>query len=263
MFFPYRDDNPHTITPIVNYIMIAICVAVFLWQASLSPNAEQAAVYAFGLIPGDLFGRVEVNPAIGRLPGWMTIFTSMFLHGGWMHLIGNMGYLWIFGDNIEASLGHVRYLVFYLVCGVAAAFAQIVVAPGSEVPMIGASGAISGVLGAYMVLHPRANIRIFLWFVLIITTLNLPAWVVLGVWFAGQLISSAGVDPGEPGVAYMAHIGGFVAGAVLVFFFKKPEVRVFEPAYSRAFQIENRPVRLGRRGSIPDAGRDRRRGPWG
>ena len=265
MFFPYRDDNPHTTTPIVNYTLLGACVAVFLWQVSLGPNGELRALYAFGLIPGELFGGVEINPAVGRLPGWMTIFSSMFLHGGWMHLIGNMMYIWIFGDNIEASLGHLRYLAFYLICGVAAAFAQIAVAPGSEVPMIGASGAISGVLGAYLMLHPRANIRVFVWFILILTTINLPAWIVLGAWFAGQLISSAGVDPSEPGVAFMAHIIGFVAGAILVFFFKKPQVPVFEPAHSRPFAIENRRVSLRRRGSYPDAGQDRggRRGPWG
>ncbi len=265
MFLPYRDDNPHTTTPFVNYGVIAICIAVFLWQESLGPNAEVAAVYAFGLIPGALFGDVEVNPAISRLPGWMTIVTSMFLHGGWMHLIGNMAYLWIFGDNIEASLGHARYVAFYLVCGVAAAAAQIAVAPGSEVPMIGASGAISGVLGAYLVLHPRANIRVFVWIVIIITRINVPAWIVLGMWFVGQVISSAGVDPGAPGVAFMAHIGGFVAGAVLVFFFKKPQVPVFEPAHTAAFEIENRKLSLRRRGRYPDSGRGDRhpRGPWG
>jgi membrane associated rhomboid family serine protease len=262
MFFPYRDDNPHTITPVVTYALIAVCVVVFLWQVSLSPNAATAAIYVFGLVPGDLFGLVEINPALGRLPGWMTIFTSMFLHGGWMHLIGNMAYLWIFGDNIEASLGHVRYFVFYLVCGVAAAVAQIAAAPGSEVPMIGASGAISGVLGAYLVLHPRANIRVFVWFILIITRINLPAWVVLGIWFVGQLVSSAGADPGAPGVAFMAHIGGFVAGAVLVFFFKKPSVPVLSPAQSRAFEIDSRRVHLRGRGQIPNSDWSRRRGPW-
>ena len=187
----------------------------------------------------------------------MTIFTSMFLHGGWMHLIGNMVYLWIFGDNIEHSLGHVRYLVFYLICGIAAAFAQSISAPTSEVPMVGASGAISGILGAYLVLHPRANIKVFV-FMIIITTINLPAYIVLGGWFVMQLLSSAQVNAGEAGVAFLAHIGGFVAGAVLIFFFRPKSVRVFQPAHSRAFAVERRPYR---RGSVPDAGS--RRGPWG
>lgn len=263
MFLPFRDDNPHNITPVVNYTLIALCVAVFAWQFTLDERAGELAVYAYGLIPGELFGKVQIDPRIGRPDGWLTIFTSMFLHGGIMHLLGNMGYLWIFGDNVEASLGRARYLLFYLICGVAAAAAQIAAAPGSEVPMIGASGAISGVLGAYMVLHPRANIRVFVWLIIYISVWNLPAWVVLGLWFGGQLMSSASIDPGQPGVAFMAHIGGFVAGAVLVFFFKKPSVEVFEHAHTKAFQVQSRPIRRG--GSVPRAGwgDDHRKGPWG
>ncbi|MCB2106559.1 MAG: rhomboid family intramembrane serine protease [Rhodobacteraceae bacterium] len=264
MFFPYRDDNPHTITPYVNYSLIAACVAVFIWQLSLGRDGE-LAVYMFGLIPGELFGSVRIDERIPRPPGILTAFTSMFLHGGFMHLIGNMMYLWIFGDNIEASLGHRRYFLFYVVCGLVAAAAQAFAAPMSPVPMIGASGAISGVLGAYLVLHPRANVRVFVWLLIIITTVNLPAWIVLGVWFLGQLMSSAAVDASQPGVAFMAHIGGFVAGAVLVFFFKKRDVRAFEPAQSRAFQMERRPIRYRRGGSVPRAGwgDGDRHGPWG
>lgn len=262
MFVPFRDDNPHTITPVVTYTIIGMCVAVFLWQFSLDARAEQIAVYAYGLIPGELFGKVQIDPRIGRPPGWMTIFTSMFLHGGWMHLIGNMAYLWIFGDNIEASLGRGRYIAFYLICGVFAAAAQIAVAPTSEVPMIGASGAISGVLGGYLVLHPRANIRVFVWLIIYISVWNLPAWIVLGFWFGGQLLSSMSVDPGEPGVAFMAHIGGFVAGAALVFFFKKPSVQVFEHPHTRPFEVTKIPVRRG--GSVPRSGwnDNQHRGPW-
>lgn len=264
MFLPIGDDNPHTTVPIVNYGIIGLCVAVFLWQVSLPPQAGEAAVYTFGLIPGDLVG--TVRPRFERPPAWLTVFTSMFLHGGWMHLIGNMAYLWIFGDNIEASLGRFRYLVFYLLCGAVAALAQTVAAPGSDIPMIGASGAVSGVLGAYFVLHPRANIRVFVWIIVYISIWNIPAFIVLGVWFGGQLLSSLGVDPGQPGVAFIAHIGGFVAGAILVIFFRKRGVPVFEPAHSRPFAHENRPIRIRRGGSVPDAGGGRpgdRRGPWG
>jgi membrane associated rhomboid family serine protease len=258
MLLPLRDDNPHTTTPFVNYALIAACVAVFLWQFSLG-DAGDAAVMQFGLIPGHLFGTVALNPEYQALPAVMTIFTSMFLHGGWMHLGGNMLYLWIFGDNIEASLGHVRYLMFYLLCGVAAALAQSFSAPTSDVPMVGASGAIAGVLGAYLVLHPRSNIKVFV-FLIIITVINVPAFIVLGFWFAGQLLSSAAADPGAPGVAFLAHIGGFIAGAVLVFFFKKRGVEVFARPQSRAFAVERRPLRRGR-SALPDAGG--RRGPWG
>jgi len=257
MFLPIRDDNPHTVTPFVNYGLLAACTAAFLWQVSLGDQAGQVAVMAFGLIPGHLFGTLEMDPRLPQVPAWLTIFSSMFLHGGWMHFLGNMLYLWVFGDNIEASLGHKRYLVFYLLCGVAAAMAQSLAAPTSDVPMIGASGAIAGVLGAYLVLHPRSNIKVFV-FLIIITVINVPAFIVLGVWFGGQLLSSATADPGQPGVAFLAHIGGFVAGAILVFFFKKRHVPVFEPAHSKAFAVERRPVR--RRGSVPDS---RPRGPWG
>ena len=257
MFFPYGDDNPHTTRPFVNYALIAICVLVFLWEVSTGEKGQQAITYIFGLIPAHLFGNAMPDPGLPAIAPWMTIFTSMFLHGGWMHLIGNMVYLWIFGDNIEHSLGHVRYLVFYLVCGIAAAFAQSISAPTSVVPMVGASGAISGILGAYLVLHPRANIKVFV-FMIIITTINLPAFIVLGGWFVMQLLSSAQANAGEAGVAFLAHIGGFVAGAVLIFFFRRRSVQVFQPAHSKAFAVECRPLR---RGSVPDAGGPRR-GPW-
>ena len=259
MFLPIGDDNPHTNFPIVNYSIIGACVAVFLWQVSLPELAGEAAVYTFGLIPSDLLG--TLRPEMARPPALLTMFTSMFLHGGWMHLLGNMGYLWIFGDNIEASLGHFKYLMFYVLCGLAAALAQVIAAPGSDVPMIGASGAISGVLGAYLVLHPRANIRVFVWIIIYFSVWNLPAFLVLGGWFGMQLFSSMNVDPGEPGVAFMAHIGGFVAGAALVFFFKKRDVPLFAPASTKPFALEKRPLIIRRGGSVPRAGGSR--GPWG
>jgi membrane associated rhomboid family serine protease len=258
MFLPFRDDNPHTTTPFVNYAVIAMCAAVFLWQFSLGDKAGQVAVYQYGVIPGNLFGTVEIDPRLVVIAPWMTIFTSMFMHGGIMHFLGNMLYLWIFGDNIEASLGHVRYAIFYLLCGVAAALAQSFAVPTSMIPMIGASGAISGVLGAYLVLHPRANIRVFVWLFIYVAVWNLPAFLVLGGWFVMQLLSSASVAAGQPGVAFMAHVGGFIAGAVFIFFFKKRGVQVFEPAHTRAFALEKRPTGRSR---IPDSGGSRR-GPW-
>lgn len=259
MFLPIRDDNPHTITPFVNYTVLAICVVVFLWQFSLGLENGQIAVMAFGFTPSFFFGDAPVDLPISPT---LTIFTSMFMHGGWMHLLGNMLYLWIFGDNIEASLGHKRYLIFYLLCGIVAALAQGFAAPGSQVPMVGASGAISGVLGAYLILHPRSNIKVFVLLIVFFTVINVPAFIVLGFWIVGQLISSAAANPGEPGVAFVAHIGGFVAGAVLVFFFKKRNVPVFERPTSRAFAVERRPIRIRRGGSVPTAG-GRPRGPWG
>lgn len=259
MFLPIRDDNPHTVTPFVNYTMLAVCIVVFVWQFSLGDESGQVAVLAYGFTPANFFGQGAAHDGIPYVPSTLTIITSMFMHGGWMHLGGNMLYLWIFGDNIEASLGHRRYLIFYLLCGAAAALAQGFAAPGSDVPMVGASGAISGVLGAYLVLHPRANIKVFMILIIYITVINVPAFVVLGFWIVGQLISSAAVDAGQPGVAFIAHIGGFVAGAILVFFFKKKGVHAFEAAHSRPFAVEKRPIRIRRGGSVPHSGA---RGPW-
>ncbi len=259
MFLPIRDDNPHTITPIVNYTMLAVCIVVFVWQFSLGAEGGQRAVLAYGFTPSHFFGQGSPLGDIPYIPATLTIVTSMFMHGGWMHLGGNMLYLWIFGDNIEASLGHVRYLIFYLLCGAAAALAQGFAAPGSDIPMVGASGAISGVLGAYLVLHPRSNIKVFV-FMIIITVINVPAFIVLGFWIVGQLISSAAVDAGQPGVAFIAHIGGFVAGAILVFFFKKKSVPVFDTAHSQPFAVERRPLRVRQGGSVPPS--SGRRGPW-
>jgi membrane associated rhomboid family serine protease len=260
MFFPFRDDNPHTTTPYVNYSVIAACVIVYLWQFSLGPQGGQVAVYVFGFTPGMLFGDAQLDPRLPQVSQTLTIFSSMFMHGGFMHLGGNMLYLWIFGDNIEASLGHVRYLAFYLVCGVIAALSHGLAAPLTDIPMVGASGAVSGILGAYLVLHPRANIRVFVVLIVFFTVINLPAFIVLGFWFGGQLLSSATADPSAPGVAFIAHIGGFVAGALLVFFFKKKGVRLFDAPRSRAFAAERRPIRVRRGGSVPRTGP---KGPWG
>ena len=243
--FPISDDNPRINTPIVTWSIIGVCVLVFFWQLSLGANGGEIAVYQFGMIPARLFGTATFDPELAAVPAWSTVFTSMFMHGGWMHLGFNMLFLWIFGDNVEDSMGHVRYLVFYLACGVAAALAQAVVNPESAIPMVGASGAISGVLGAYLLLHPRATVRTVIFLGIFVTMMHLPALIVLGLWFLMQLASAAFSSSGEPGVAFWAHVGGFVAGMALVPFFKKRDVSLFQPARYRAFQVE------------------RKRGPWG
>jgi len=243
--FPISDDNPRINTPIVTWSIIGVCVLVFFWQLSLGANGGEIAVYQFGMIPARLFGTATFDPELAAVPAWSTVFTSMFMHGGWMHLGFNMLFLWIFGDNVEDSMGHVRYLVFYLACGVAAALAQAVVNPESAIPMVGASGAISGVLGAYLLLHPRATVRTVIFLGIFVTMMHLPALIVLGLWFLMQLASAAFSSSGEPGVAFWAHVGGFVAGMALVPFFKKPGVKLLQAAHYRPFQIE------------------RRRGPWG
>jgi membrane associated rhomboid family serine protease len=212
---PLRDDNPTRTWPVVTVALIVLCSLVFLWQLSLSANGQQQAAYLFGFIPAVLFGNARLE---GQwIPAGATIITSMFLHGGWLHLIGNMLYLWIFADNIEDRLGRGRFVVFYLLCGAVAALGQGVADARSEVPMIGASGAISGVLGAYLVLYPRAKVLVLVPLLIFVTTMRVPALVVLGIWFAGQLLSSLLAAPGSGGgVAFAAHVGGFVAGVVLI-----------------------------------------------
>jgi len=230
---PLHDDNPTTIRPLVTITIIVLCVLVFLWELSLGPEGLQRAVYAFGAIPAVLFDRVELNPALAVIPAELTLVTSMFMHGGWMHLISNMLYLWIFGNNIEDAMGHGRFILFYLLCGLAAALAHAALDPGSRVPMIGASGAISGVLGAYLLLYPHARVLVGVPLGFFIYTIYLPAMLVLGFWFFLQVINSTAAAAGqqEGGVAWFAHIGGFLAGMVLIPFFKHRHVRFFNPPH--------------------------------
>ena len=210
---PIRDDNPTRTTPVVNYLLIGANVAVWLWQWSLLRGGVSWTVPAYGLVPG----RLVADPA-GEA---FTILTSMFMHGGWQHLLGNMLFLYIFGDNIEDALGHGRYLAFYLLAGLAAAGAQIGIDPHSTLPMVGASGAIAGVLGAYLVLFPRAPILVInpvlpLWFVFG-AFLVFPAWLVVGEWFLWNVIRGVGsLARTGGGVAFFAHLGGFVLGVLLI-----------------------------------------------
>ncbi len=226
---PLRDDNPTSITPFVTYVFIAACVLVFLWQMSLGEKGFEAAVLALGVTPATLLGDVRLPPELYLVPPVATVFSSMFLHGGFMHLAGNMLYLWIFGNNVEDSMGHARFMIFYLLCGVAAVLAQAWPNPDSTIPMIGASGAISGVLGAYLLLFPRARVLVLIPLGAFSRIVYVPAMFVLGFWFVLQLISTALSDAGQGGVAFGAHIGGFVAGMVLIPLFKHRHVRLFAP----------------------------------
>ena len=218
---PLRDDNPTQSPPIV------LCGLAFVWQFFLAPRGAQGAAFSLGLIPAVLFGSAELPSELRMVPAPLTLFTSMFLHGGILHLGGNMLYLWIFGDNIEDRMGPARFVAFYLICGLAAAFAQAIPSPGSQIPVIGASGAVSGVLGAYLLLYPHARVLVALPLIIVFYTFYMPALAVLGIWFVGQLLSSLGQTAGEAGIAFRAHIGGFVAGLVLVHFFvrKRPRRR--------------------------------------
>ncbi len=218
---PLHDNNPTTLQPYVTITLIVACVLIFIWQLSLG-DSGQYIVYALGLIPAVLFGGAELPAEVVQIPAVITVVSSMFLHGGWMHLIGNMLYLWVFGNNVEDSMGHVRFLIFYLLCGVAAAMAQALPNPDSTIPMIGASGAISGVLGAYLMLYPHARVLVGIPVGFFIYTARLPAIAVLVFWFVLQVISNvlAGAKTGG-GVAWGAHIGGFIAGMILIPFFTK------------------------------------------
>ena len=254
MLFPFRDDNPTRITPVVTMALMAANVLVFFYQLSLQGRAGEAFIYSFGMIPAVLFGGAQLPPDIAVLPGWATVFSSMFLHGGIMHIAGNMLFLWVFGNNVEDAMGHGRFIVFYLLCGIAAALAQGLSDTASEIPMIGASGAISGVLGAYLILHPRAEVFSLLFLGIFIQIIRLPAMAVLGIWFLLQLVQATLVrSEGEGGVAFLAHIGGFIAGAVLVSFFRSQRAVEWQ-AHER---LEHGPWQP-RRGPW-----DRRKGPWG
>jgi membrane associated rhomboid family serine protease len=206
--FPIRDHNPSGRTPYVTYALIAVNIVVFVsyYEVLGSPARAVAFFNDWGLVPAKLTEGSDV----------LSVFSSMFLHGGIMHLAGNMLYLWIFGDNLEDELGHGRFLGFYILSGVGAALAQVISNPDSGVPMVGASGAIAGVLGGYLLLFPKARIDILFIFVIIFKIVPVPAWVVLGIWFALQLFSGAATPDDAGGVAYWAHAGGFVAGMVLI-----------------------------------------------
>jgi membrane associated rhomboid family serine protease len=218
---PLKDDNPTSIQPVITLSIIGLCALVFLWQLSLSPEGGRAAVYALGFIPAVLSGSAELPPQLVWVPSSLTVFTSMFLHGGFLHLAGNMLYLWIFADNVEDSMGHGRFILFYALCGVAAALAQAAPELGSTIPMIGASGAVSGILGAYVLLYPHARILVVVPLVVILYTLRLRAIVVLGIWFAIQLMSSLAAPAVGGGVAFRAHLGGFIAGVLFIRLFAK------------------------------------------
>ena len=206
VLFPIRDHNPRLRFPVVTLLLIAANAVVFIYQQVIGPRADRLLVLAGGAIPYEIVNWVDIRPRdLLPLPG--SIFTSMFLHGGWMHLIGNMWFLWIFGDNVEERLGTARFIVFYLVAGVVGALAQVFSSPASQVPMVGASGAIAGVLGGYLMLYPHAKVVTFVAIPFLWHLRDLPAWIFLGFWFLGQFLISS-----TSGVAWMAHVGGFLAG---------------------------------------------------
>ena len=224
---PLRDDNPTRRPAIVTVGIIIACVVVFVWHFSLSEQGRQELVYSLGFIPATLFGSRQLSPELQLIPAEMTLFTAMFLHGGLLHLIGNMLYLWIFGNNVEDAMGHTRFIIFYLVCGLAASLAQGLLNPEMVLPMIGASGAVAGILGAYLLLHPTARVLVVIPIFIFPYFIYLPAVVVLGIWFLLQFMNSLGANPDEPGVAWFAHLGGFITGMLLIPFFKNRNIPLF------------------------------------
>lgn len=226
--FPIRDENPVFRTPVLTVALIVVCCVIFMLQAAAGSVGGQEIAYKFGLIPSVLLGERQLPPELDLGFPALTLFTSMFLHGGWMHLIGNMWFLWIFGNNIEDVLGHGRFLLFYILAGLGAAAVQIFFNPGSEIPMVGASGAISGILGAYILLFPHARILTFVWLGFFITTMHIRAVWFLGIWFGMQALNAIVSDGSGGGIAWWAHIGGFVAG-ILLLFFLKPKQKMFAP----------------------------------
>jgi membrane associated rhomboid family serine protease len=205
--FPIRDTQPSYSKPVVTVCLIVMNLLVFLYEFSLDSFSQNEFIFTYGLVP-DHFRIANV-------------MTSMFLHGGWMHVLSNMWFLWIFGDNVEDILGHGKYLAFYLLCGVAAALAQTVANPYSRVPMVGASGAIAGVMGAYLIKFPGSQIRTLAFIFFFITTFDVPAWVMLIYWFGTQLLNGVGsiavTQASQGGTAFLAHVGGFIAGMGLIY----------------------------------------------
>ena len=244
--FPYKDENPTERPAVITVaIIIANVLAFILVQGAGAQGPLVRSVCEFGLIPGEVLQSVKPGSGIALAPGmaclvgtapkYWTVLTSMFMHGGWLHLIGNMVFLWVFGNNIEDVMGHGRFLIFYLLCGIVAAATQTFVSPHSIVPMVGASGAISGVLGAYILLYPNVRVHTLILLPFFITTVALPAWVMLGYWILIQVLSGlfslSDVETG--GVAFFAHVGGFIAGLVLVKLFASEDVlrrRPLQPA---------------------------------
>jgi membrane associated rhomboid family serine protease len=244
IFFPYKDDNPTRSFPLVNWLIIMANLWVFFaWQLPLSPNDQETYFSNFGFIPAAFYGQFSQNDPSMIAWEWGTVITSMFSHGGLMHIFGNMLFLYLYGDNMEDALGKIRYLLFYILCGFFAALAQSLINPLSEIPMVGASGAISGVIAGYLLLYPRANIRIFYWFFLFIGTLYLPAYLVLGLWVFEQIIALPESMRQAGGVAIAAHLGGFTAGILLTPLMRKPGVRLFQDGRTRSFTRQPRGFR--------------------
>ncbi|MBA1337242.1 MAG: Membrane associated serine protease, rhomboid family [Pelagibacterales bacterium] len=222
---PLKDDNSTSVKPIVTYFIIGTCILLFLIQLSSQSYKTGQLFYSYGLIPSVLMGHKQLPIDLYAIPSLLTIFTSMFVHGGFMHLIGNMLYMWIFADNIEDDLGMWKFIIFYFLCGFGAAMSQVLMDTHSQIPMVGASGAIGGILGAYLINYPKARVLVLIPFGFFSQLVKIKALYVLGFWFILQFINSVTNSSQAGGVAYAAHIGGFISGIVLILFFNKKKVK--------------------------------------
>ena len=218
---PLKDDNPTSGRPIVTYILIGLCIVVFIIQLGSQSYSTGQLFYSYGLIPSVLMGHDQLPSDLYAVPAYITIFSSMFMHAGFMHLIGNMLYMWIFADNIEDNLGSKNFIIFYLLAGIGAAMTQVLINTHSQIPMVGASGAIGGVLGAYLINYPNARVHVLIPIGFFLISRKIRALYVLGFWFILQFINSSMMSSQGGGVAYAAHIGGFVSGMILILFFNK------------------------------------------
>lgn len=231
--FPLRDENPTSRQPVATVAIITLCVISWVFLQGMGSQIPLGkSLCAFGLIPGKLLGllnqgaHIPVGPdmycVVDGKGSLYTLISHMFMHGGWFHLLGNMWFLWIFGDNVEDSMGPVRFFIFYILCGLAAAAAQTITNTSSILPMVGASGAIGGVMGGYARLYPHARVHTLIFLGIIFTTMSIPAYVMLGYWFLLQVLSGIpGLSAAGGGVAFWAHVGGFLAGVVLVGVFRE------------------------------------------
>ena len=222
--FPLHDENPTKLLPISTFAVITACTGVwiFLQGAGISGETFYSSMCSLGAIPADITGSMSVTERQGPCPlggfGWATLFTSSFSHGSWFHLIGNMWFLWIFGNNIEDAMGHMRFMAFFILTGLIADGAHIFLSPDSSIPTVGASGAISGIMGAYFILYPKARIETFVFY----NVVPIPAWAFLGIWMGMQFLGLGAHETGDGGgIAYAAHLGGLFAGLGLVFLFRK------------------------------------------
>lgn len=265
---PLHDESRPHLTPWVVRSAVLICVAVWFYQLTLIGNAEAHFYYQFGLVPASFFGHAELPPDLAVIDPWLTLITTIFVHGGFLHLLGNMLFLWTFGDNIEDSMGHFRFVAFFLITGAFAAFCHGIWDTESTSPLVGASGAVSGILGGYILLYPRSRILVGIPLGPIFLPLRLRAWFLIAVWFGLQIFNVISSGVTDSGTAWLAHIGGFIVGMILLPFFKYRDRKLFSPETAMAVSKKAKPMALkimrpDPHPSAPSSGSPWKRGPWG